>query len=390
MAMAAFTCTRRCFSSSFKRSQTHTSCSSKLGNSRSLSSVPASLVFRDASPAWREHIISVSNSSTKVSDDREDCARHSQSHEHAALSALRSAAIPLSDRRKTVLPDNVNAVAQICLGLVGSKKPVIAPETQGELTKALVALFHDAHDSKILPQLLDSTPAWMVPKGGTAPPFTSIQINYNYSSVRHVVGNNVGPSFIRGLGEYDGGELIVEDEDGHGTTKKDVKSEWVCFDGRVPHYTAEFQGERYSVIYFVQSSFSRVSRTDWEELIRMGFPLQSLPQPPLASLADARVEASRISSESNLDVLLVRGAGAFADDNSASRRGAPALWLASVRRGIETLLNHPGCAPVVVEGWMQTSMGKPANSVLVAVPREHGERAARLLRSAASVEPFSL
>ena len=373
---------------------TTTSCSSNRQHSHSfkssLSSVPASLVFRDASPAWREHIIHVSNSST--SDDREDCARHSQSHEHAALSALRSAAIPLSDRRKTVLPDNVNAVAQICLGLVGSKKPVIAPETQGELTKALVALFHDAHDSKILPQLLDSTPAWMVPKGGTAPPFTSIQINYNYSSVRHVDGNNVGPSFIRGLGEYDGGELIVEDEDGHGTTKKDVKSEWVCFDGRVPHYTAEFQGERYSVIYFVQSSFSRVSRTDWEELIRMGFPLQSLPQPPLASLADARVEASRISSESNLDVLLVRGAGVFADDNSASRRGAPALWLASVRRGIETLLtlDHPGCAPVVVEGWMQTSMGKPANSVVVAVPREHGERAARLIRSSANVEPFSL
>ena len=45
-------------------------------------------------------------------------------------------------------------------------------------------------------------------------PFTTIQINYGYASRPHVDTNNLGISYIVGVGDYTDGELWVGDETG--------------------------------------------------------------------------------------------------------------------------------------------------------------------------------
>ena len=44
--------------------------------------------------------------------------------------------------------------------------------------------------------------------------FTSVQLSYNYASRLHVDRNNVGSSYVIGLGNYVGGNIWVHDKEG--------------------------------------------------------------------------------------------------------------------------------------------------------------------------------
>eukprot|EP01051_Picozoa_sp_SAG22_P009177 SAG22_NODE_746_length_7496_cov_5.066513_3_plen_141_part_00 len=86
--------------------------------------------------------------------------------------------------------------------------------------------------------------------------FTSIQVNKNYKSVLHVDGNNLGPSMIVGVGDYEGGDLWSQDEDsGDSFSVLKTRNTWQKFDGNLPHATLDYSGTRYTLIYFVQQSF---------------------------------------------------------------------------------------------------------------------------------------
>jgi len=78
--------------------------------------------------------------------------------------------------------------------------------------------------------------------------YTSICVNKNMMAKPHVDGNNQGNSIIVGLGNYTGGELVVEYPDGNKV--HDCKEKPCYFDGTVKHYTLPFQGDRYTIIYF--------------------------------------------------------------------------------------------------------------------------------------------
>ena len=81
--------------------------------------------------------------------------------------------------------------------------------------------------------------------------FTSIQFNKNHRSSKHTDSKNTGVSYIIGLGDYTGGELIVYDKAGKNPEKKDIRNKFYKFDGsKFPHETAPFKGERYSVIFY--------------------------------------------------------------------------------------------------------------------------------------------
>eukprot|EP00462_Mataza_sp_D1_P027983 CAMPEP_0175175224 /NCGR_PEP_ID=MMETSP0087-20121206/33081_1 /TAXON_ID=136419 /ORGANISM="Unknown Unknown, Strain D1" /LENGTH=548 /DNA_ID=CAMNT_0016466805 /DNA_START=24 /DNA_END=1671 /DNA_ORIENTATION=- len=69
--------------------------------------------------------------------------------------------------------------------------------------------------------------------------YSSVQINFNYAAKRHVDGNNLGPSYIQGLGSYTGGQLWTADK---GVI--DCKGKWKTFDGTKEHGTQPFQGTR--------------------------------------------------------------------------------------------------------------------------------------------------
>jgi hypothetical protein len=79
---------------------------------------------------------------------------------------------------------------------------------------------------------------------------TSICLNHNLKCLPHYDGRNVGDSWIVGLGDYSGGELIIYDEDDN-KTLIDIKYKPYCFNGaKIKHSTNEFTGTRYSVIFF--------------------------------------------------------------------------------------------------------------------------------------------
>jgi len=77
--------------------------------------------------------------------------------------------------------------------------------------------------------------------------WTTIQVNKNMKCLPHIDRNNVGPSFIIALGDFTGGELVVEGE------KFDVKNKFVEFDGTKGHWTEDFKGERYSLVFFTHT-----------------------------------------------------------------------------------------------------------------------------------------
>ena len=54
---------------------------------------------------------------------------------------------------------------------------------------------------------------------------------------------------IFGLGDYEGGETVVEYPDNH--TEYDIKYNFVKFNGsRFTHWTKPFSGTRYSLVFF--------------------------------------------------------------------------------------------------------------------------------------------
>lgn len=81
--------------------------------------------------------------------------------------------------------------------------------------------------------------------------FTSIQYNKNNRAARHRDAKNVGVSYIIGLGDYTGGELIIFDENEKNPVKHDIRGKFNTFDGsKYPHETAPFKGERYTLVFY--------------------------------------------------------------------------------------------------------------------------------------------
>ena len=98
--------------------------------------------------------------------------------------------------------------------------------------------------------------------------FTSIQVNKNNQTPLHVDRNNLGESAIVGLGDYRGGEVWVAGDGLH-----DCRNRFCFFDGNEPHGTMPFEGTRYTIVYFTQSSFQKASRASLASLRRLGFAL---------------------------------------------------------------------------------------------------------------------
>ena len=75
--------------------------------------------------------------------------------------------------------------------------------------------------------------------------YDCITLNHNFLCKPHYDKNNKSPSIIVGLGEYEGGELVVEG------CEFDIKNKPLVFNGSIAkHWTNNYEGDRYSVIYF--------------------------------------------------------------------------------------------------------------------------------------------
>ena len=175
------------------------------------------------------------------------------------LAVLRCTEVPANSSRKNVMPKGVDFVRGLLLGLYsfgGSLGVTSATSKHPWLTRLLVG---------------------GIRKVAADFPFTSIQVNYNYSSRAHVDANNLGASYIIGLGEYSGGELWVHDEAGQEVYVLEgdedvtgyyrvgkefqgkllqIRDAWTIFDGNKLHLTQPFLGERYSIIFFTSDRYA--------------------------------------------------------------------------------------------------------------------------------------
>jgi len=82
--------------------------------------------------------------------------------------------------------------------------------------------------------------------------YTTIQFNKNYRCAKHLDKNNVGESSIIGLGDYEGGELLIYyDGEDNPPQKIDIKNKFYKFNGsKYWHETAPFKGERHTLVYY--------------------------------------------------------------------------------------------------------------------------------------------
>ena len=88
---------------------------------------------------------------------------------------------------------------------------------------------------------------------GRKVPSTTIAVNKHALFVPHRdsgAGAGQSQSMIVGLGDYSGGELMVEGR------RHDIRYQPIEFNGwKERHYTLPFQGERYSLVYFTPHGF---------------------------------------------------------------------------------------------------------------------------------------
>ena len=79
-----------------------------------------------------------------------------------------------------------------------------------------------------------------------------VQINKNWQSPPHRDSGNVGESWIIGLGDYIGGETVVEYPREH--IEYDIKNSFVKFNGsKYIHWTMPYEGKRYSLVFYKHS-----------------------------------------------------------------------------------------------------------------------------------------
>ena len=81
--------------------------------------------------------------------------------------------------------------------------------------------------------------------------FTSIQFNKNNRTKLHTDAKNIGQSYILGLGDYTGGNIIIYDEKGQNPKSINIKNRFYKFNGSIyPHETAPFEGTRYTLVFY--------------------------------------------------------------------------------------------------------------------------------------------
>lgn len=214
----------------------------------------------------------------------------------AVLRALEASHIPWSSTRKNVLPDGEQAVQGMICGLYVFAAKIgisLATTRRPWLTRLLAQFAQLAH------------PGF---------PFTSIQVNKNYAARPHVDKNNLGDSFIIGLGDYQGGSLWVQDDAGEAEitleesvtsmyhyrsglsyrgVDVDIKSKWQRFDGNRLHFTWPFMGTRFSLVFFTCDRYSHAAPEIQAALLAAGFAFNWSNTELQESLA-AKWEAKRL------------------------------------------------------------------------------------------------
>jgi len=199
------------------------------------------------------------------------------------LAMLRMLGDKWPTQQRPNVTDTGKAVPGMCVGLVFALG-------QGAMTSLISR--HHPHMVKFLVRWTRST----LPQTqkGNEFPFSSLQVNYNYAAIKHVDGNNIGPSYIMSIGDHTGGALWTADQ---GVVE--CHNRWKLFDGNQEHYTKPFKGERISFIAFAHEQYNKLEAGTAAQLTGMGFTAARSDRKDLEFFARFRIERSYLSDEHN-------------------------------------------------------------------------------------------
>jgi len=80
--------------------------------------------------------------------------------------------------------------------------------------------------------------------------YDCVQCNENCQSGPHKDKNNVGLSYILSIGDYEGGDLVIQSPDGTETAHALLGTPGLIFDGSNTHYNTPHTGTKYSLIFY--------------------------------------------------------------------------------------------------------------------------------------------
>eukprot|EP00929_Paragymnodinium_shiwhaense_P082092 TRINITY_DN4312_c0_g1_i1.p1 TRINITY_DN4312_c0_g1~~TRINITY_DN4312_c0_g1_i1.p1 ORF type:complete len:427 (-),score=148.23 TRINITY_DN4312_c0_g1_i1:348-1628(-) len=114
--------------------------------------------------------------------------------------------------------------------------------------------------------------------------WTAINVNANYAAARHRDQNNEGLSVIRAFGSFTGGKLKywpkdkkvagrckVEDLAKTDAVSLDLKKSTAVFDGNRAHQVDDFDGDRYSIVFFTSSGWHKMAAAESKKMAKLGF-----------------------------------------------------------------------------------------------------------------------
>ena len=115
---------------------------------------------------------------------------------------------------------------------------------------------------------------WAHIDGMKCVPFTSVNLNKDYAAARHRDSNNDGPSLVRAVGPFTGGELLywpkdplrmkMSDLDIAHAVECNVSHDFVLISGKCAHEVKPSQGSRYSLVFFTVDGYAGVtSKLPW-------------------------------------------------------------------------------------------------------------------------------
>jgi len=114
-------------------------------------------------------------------------------------------------------------------------------------------------------------------------PFTSINVNFKYAARRHRDSNNHGLSLIKALGKFSGGRLGYFPNDDQAIAREtldqlpesdrifvNLKENFALFNGSCAHEVEDYEGERYSLVFFSMAGYEKTPTEVRDFLIDCG------------------------------------------------------------------------------------------------------------------------
>jgi hypothetical protein len=108
----------------------------------------------------------------------------------------------------------------------------------------------ESRNNKKHPILLKAAKQFLREAPGVNYKFEAVTIDENQQAAAHVDKNNKGLSYIIGLGDYTGGDLVFTDKNSPYYGTHNIKNKWFKFVGYTEHKVTPSKRTRYTLVYY--------------------------------------------------------------------------------------------------------------------------------------------